>query len=154
VTYAGDVYGYRAARKAFAVLGVGGGGGRGGGRGGGGGGVKSDTSSRASSTVVMAAMRWHGLTMASLARQPSACLRQEWSPAKIGPSMHRRRLNSCDHPDRLVASVAYRRLDCTVYMKTDWGISLVSSDPMAMVAIPSLRIQRIALFSMLLYGSS
>jgi hypothetical protein len=34
----------------------------------------------------------------------------------------------------------------TVYMKTDWGISLFFLTPLALVAIPSLRIQRIALF--------
>jgi hypothetical protein len=33
-----------------------------------------------------------------------------------------------------------------VYMKTDWGISLLFLTPLALVAIPSLRIQRIALF--------
>src|SRR5216684_3988203 len=34
----------------------------------------------------------------------------------------------------------------TVYMKTDWGISLFFLTPLALVAIPSLRLQRIALF--------
>ena len=34
----------------------------------------------------------------------------------------------------------------TVYMKTDWGISLFFLTPLALVAIPSLRIQKIALF--------
>ena len=34
----------------------------------------------------------------------------------------------------------------TVYMKTDWGISLFFLTPLALIAIPSLRIQRIALF--------
>jgi 4-amino-4-deoxy-L-arabinose transferase-like glycosyltransferase len=34
----------------------------------------------------------------------------------------------------------------TVYMKTDWGISLFFLVPLALVAIPSLRIQRMALF--------
>ena len=33
-----------------------------------------------------------------------------------------------------------------VYMKTDWGISLFFLTPLALVAIPALRIQRIALF--------
>src|SRR6476661_3350872 len=33
-----------------------------------------------------------------------------------------------------------------VYMKTDWGISLFFLTPLALVAIPSLRIHRIALF--------
>jgi 4-amino-4-deoxy-L-arabinose transferase-like glycosyltransferase len=33
----------------------------------------------------------------------------------------------------------------TVYMKTDWGISLFFLTPLALVAIPALRIQRIAL---------
>ena len=33
-----------------------------------------------------------------------------------------------------------------VYMKTDWGISLFFLTPLALVAIPSLRIQKIALF--------
>src|ERR1700730_16996475 len=33
-----------------------------------------------------------------------------------------------------------------VYMKTDWGISLFFLTPLALVAIPSLRLQKIALF--------
>jgi 4-amino-4-deoxy-L-arabinose transferase-like glycosyltransferase len=34
----------------------------------------------------------------------------------------------------------------TVYMKTDWGISLFFLTPLSLVAIPALRIQKIALF--------
>jgi 4-amino-4-deoxy-L-arabinose transferase-like glycosyltransferase len=34
----------------------------------------------------------------------------------------------------------------TIYLKTDWGISLFFLTPLALVAIPSLRIQRMALF--------
>ena len=34
----------------------------------------------------------------------------------------------------------------TVYMKTDWGISLFFLTPLALVAIPSLRLQKIVLF--------
>src|SRR6266849_3227181 len=34
----------------------------------------------------------------------------------------------------------------TVYMKTDWGISLFFLTPLALVAIPSLRLHRMALF--------
>src|SRR5207248_2863831 len=34
----------------------------------------------------------------------------------------------------------------TIYMKTDWGISLFFLTPLALVAIPGLRLQRIALF--------
>jgi 4-amino-4-deoxy-L-arabinose transferase-like glycosyltransferase len=34
----------------------------------------------------------------------------------------------------------------TVYMKTDWGISLYFLTPLCLVALPGLRIQRIALF--------
>jgi len=34
----------------------------------------------------------------------------------------------------------------TVYMKTDWGISLFFLTPLALVAIPSLRVRKIALF--------
>ena len=35
----------------------------------------------------------------------------------------------------------------TVYMKTDWGIPLFFLTPLALVAIPSLRLQKIALFN-------
>ena len=35
----------------------------------------------------------------------------------------------------------------TVYMKTDWGISLFFLTPLALVAIPALRLQRMALFN-------
>ena len=34
----------------------------------------------------------------------------------------------------------------TVYMKTDWGISLFFLTPLALVAIPALRLQKMALF--------
>jgi hypothetical protein len=34
----------------------------------------------------------------------------------------------------------------TVYMKTDWGISLFFLTPLALVAIPALRVQKMALF--------
>jgi 4-amino-4-deoxy-L-arabinose transferase-like glycosyltransferase len=34
----------------------------------------------------------------------------------------------------------------TVYMKTDWGISLFFLTPLALLAIPALRVQKIALF--------
>jgi hypothetical protein len=34
-----------------------------------------------------------------------------------------------------------------VYMKTDWGISLFFLTPLALVAIPALRLQRMALFN-------
>src|SRR6202021_2670465 len=35
-----------------------------------------------------------------------------------------------------------------IYMKTDWGISLFFLTPLALVAIPSLRLRRTALFRM------
>ena len=35
----------------------------------------------------------------------------------------------------------------TVYLKTDWGISLFFLTPLALVAIPALRVQRRALFN-------
>src|SRR6266436_5738833 len=34
----------------------------------------------------------------------------------------------------------------TIYMKTDWGISLFFLTPLALIAIPGLRLQRMALF--------
>ena len=34
----------------------------------------------------------------------------------------------------------------TIYMKTDWGISLFFLMPLALVAIPALRVPKIALF--------
>src|SRR6202162_751174 len=36
----------------------------------------------------------------------------------------------------------------TVYMKTDWGISLFFLTPLALVTIPALRLQRMALFNL------
>ena len=39
-------------------------------------------------------------------------------------------------------------LDLHVYIKTDWGISLFFLVPLALVAIPSLRMRRIALFNL------
>ena len=33
-----------------------------------------------------------------------------------------------------------------IYMKTDWGISLFFLTPLALIAIPALRVRKVALF--------
>ena len=51
-----------------------------------------------------------------------------------------------DHPGVVAIGPPLGGLFFTVYMKTDWGISLFFLTPLALVAIPALRVQRIALF--------
>ena len=83
-----------------------------------------------------------------LLRQPSALFTRTWSR---GPNPGVNRLAGAqhlDHPGRGRDRAAARRAwSSTIYMKTDWGISLFFLMPLALVAIPALRLPRMALFS-------
>jgi 4-amino-4-deoxy-L-arabinose transferase-like glycosyltransferase len=83
---------------------------------------------------------------ATLARQPSAFFTQPWSRGK-NPSVNTSQaLNIWIIQIVVAIGPPLGGLIFTVYMKTDWGISLFFLTPLALVAIPALRVQRIALF--------
>src|SRR6266849_1728035 len=83
---------------------------------------------------------------AALARQPSALFAHAWSRGE-NPGVNASQAFNIWIIQIVVAiGPPVGGLIFTVYMKTDWGISLFFLTPLALVAIPSLRIRRIALF--------
>jgi 4-amino-4-deoxy-L-arabinose transferase-like glycosyltransferase len=81
-----------------------------------------------------------------LVRQPSALFTQAWSGGE-NPGVN---LSQALHIWIIQIVVAIGPplggLFFIVYMKTDWGISLFFLTPLALIAIPALRLRRIALF--------
>jgi len=87
-----------------------------------------------------------GLALAWTVRRPSAALARIWSRginAGVNPSQA---LNIWIIQIVVAVGPPLGGLFFTVYMKTDWGISLFFLTPLALVAIPALRLHRIALF--------
>jgi 4-amino-4-deoxy-L-arabinose transferase-like glycosyltransferase len=83
---------------------------------------------------------------ATVARQPLVFFTQPWSRGK-NPSVNTSQaLNIWIIQIVVAIGPPLGGLIFTVYMKTDWGISLFFLTPLALVAIPALRVQRIALF--------
>src|SRR6202011_6219468 len=93
------------------------------------------------------ALAWTPRWWVELVRQPLGLLPQ---PGARGADM---RVNTAQSHNIGLTQVVVAMgpplggLVFTVYMKTDWGISLFFLTPLALVAIPSLRLQRIALFN-------
>ena len=83
---------------------------------------------------------------ARLLRQPMALLTQPW-PLGAAPRVNLPQARNVWIIQAIVAiGPPLGALAFTVYMKTDWGISLFFLTPLALIAIPALRVQRIALF--------
>ncbi len=81
-----------------------------------------------------------------LVRQPSALFAHVWSAgANSGVNLSQAR-NVWIIQSIVAIGPPLGGLIFTIYMKTDWGISLFFLTPLALVAIPSLRVQRMALF--------
>jgi hypothetical protein len=81
-----------------------------------------------------------------LARQPSALVTRTWSRgANAGVNLSQA-LNIWIIQIVVAIGPPLGGLAFAVYMKTDWGISLFFLTPLALVAIPSLRLRRTALF--------
>jgi 4-amino-4-deoxy-L-arabinose transferase-like glycosyltransferase len=81
-----------------------------------------------------------------LARQPSALFTRTWSRGgNSGVNLSQAR-NIWIIQAIVAVGPPLGGLFFNVYMKTDWGISLFFLTPLALVAIPSLRIQKMALF--------
>jgi 4-amino-4-deoxy-L-arabinose transferase-like glycosyltransferase len=79
-------------------------------------------------------------------RHPSAWLARSWSRG-ANTSVNRSQALNIWMIQLIVAiGPPLGGLIFTVYMKTDWGISLFFLTPLALIAMPSLRVQRIALF--------
>jgi 4-amino-4-deoxy-L-arabinose transferase-like glycosyltransferase len=77
---------------------------------------------------------------------PPRWLRQAWSPGANGAINRSQALNVWIIQAIVAIGPPLGGLAFTVYMKTDWGISLFFLVPLALVAIPALRIPLFALF--------
>jgi 4-amino-4-deoxy-L-arabinose transferase-like glycosyltransferase len=82
----------------------------------------------------------------NLGRQSSALFARAWSQGAKRPVNVSQALNIWTIQIVVAIGPPLGGLIFTVYMKTDWGISLFFLTPLAFVAIPSLRLQKIALF--------
>src|SRR5438132_2987009 len=131
LTYAGDVYGLSSrAQSVQLVLGY----------------IGHNLALLAAPAVLAAiAMAWP-LRWATLARQPSALFAQAWSRGENRYVNASQALNIWIIQIIVAVGPPLGGLMFTVYMKTDWGISLFFLTPLALVAIPSLRIPARALF--------
>jgi 4-amino-4-deoxy-L-arabinose transferase-like glycosyltransferase len=92
------------------------------------------------------ALAWTPLSRAAWARRPSALLRRTWSGGGKRSVNLPQALNIWIIQIVVAVGPPLGGLIFTVYMKTDWGISLFFLTPLALVAIPALRLQRMALF--------
>src|SRR3981081_1688084 len=98
--------------------------------------------------VALGAIPWAGRPRwwATLVRQPLVLFTRAWSRGP-NPSVNASQaLNIWIIQIVVAIGPPLGGVIFTVYMKTDWGISLFFLPPLALVAIPSLRIQKIALF--------
>lgn len=93
-------------------------------------------------------LAWTPRWWVKLVRQPSALFRHVWSRAANPGVNLSQALNVWIIQLVVAVGPPFGAVFFTVYMKTDWGISLFFLTPLALVAIPRLRLQRIALFRM------
>jgi 4-amino-4-deoxy-L-arabinose transferase-like glycosyltransferase len=132
LTYAGDVYGLSSrAQSIQLVLGY----------------VGHNLALLALPVALAAiALAWTPRWWVKLVRQPSALFAHVWSAgANSGVNLSQAR-NVWIIQSIVAIGPPLGGLIFTIYMKTDWGISLFFLTPLALVAIPSLRVQRMALF--------
>src|SRR6202048_3039632 len=92
------------------------------------------------------ALAWRPRWWATLVRQPLALFTRAWSRGANSSVNASQALNIWIIQIVVAIGPPLGGLIFTVYMKTDWGISLFFLTPLALVAIPSLRLQKIALF--------
>ena len=79
-------------------------------------------------------------------RQPSALFSHTWSRGPNPGVNWSQALNVWIIQAVVAIGPVLGALAFMIYMKTDWGISLFFLTPLALVAIPALRLRRIALF--------
>ena len=126
LTYAGDVYGhFTRAQTAMLVLGY----------------VEHNLGLLAL-PVLIAALSLVGMSL----RRPLAALARVWSPGANSGVNLPQALNVWIIQIVVAVGPPLGGLIFSVYMKTDWGISLFFLTPLALVAIPPLRLPNIALF--------
>jgi len=132
LTYAGDVYGLSSrAQSIQLVLGY----------------VGHNLALLAAPVALAAiALAWRPRWWATLVRQPLALFTRAWSRGANASVNASQALNIWIIQIVVAIGPPLGGLIFTVYMKTDWGISLFFLTPLALVAIPSLRLQKIALF--------
>jgi 4-amino-4-deoxy-L-arabinose transferase-like glycosyltransferase len=127
LTYAGDVYGLSSrAQSAALVLGY--------------------VGHNLALLAVPVALAGLALAWTNLVRHPSAMWACLWSRGTNPGVNSAQALNVWIIQTVVAVGPPLGGLIFTVYMKTDWGISLFFLTPLALVAIPALRVQRIALF--------
>jgi len=126
LTYAGDVYGHvTRAQCAMLVLGY----------------IEHNLGLLAL-PVAIVALALIGVSL----RGPQAAFARVWSPGANASVNRTQALNVWIIQLIVAIGPPLGALIFTVYMKTDWGISLFFLAPLALVAIPSLRVPGIALF--------
>jgi 4-amino-4-deoxy-L-arabinose transferase-like glycosyltransferase len=132
LTYAGDVYGLSSRAQSIAlVLGY----------------IGHNLALLAAPLALAAiALAWTPRWWAKLLGQPSALLAHAWSRGPNPGVNTSQALNIWIIQLVVAIGPPLGGLIFTIYMKTDWGISLFFLTPLAVVAIPRLRIQKIALF--------
>jgi 4-amino-4-deoxy-L-arabinose transferase-like glycosyltransferase len=132
LTYAGDVYGLSSrAQNIQLVLGY----------------IGHNLALLAAPVVLAAiALAWRPRWWATLVRHPLSLLTRPWCRGANAGVNVSQALNIWIIQIVVAIGPPLGGLIFTVYMKTDWGISLFFLTPLALVAIPSLRLQRIALF--------
>src|SRR5437879_795845 len=92
------------------------------------------------------ALAWRPRWWATLVRQPVVLFARAWSRGGNSGVNVSQALNIWIIQIVVAVGPPLGGVIFTIYMKTDWGISLFFLTPLALVAIPSLRIQKIALF--------
>jgi 4-amino-4-deoxy-L-arabinose transferase-like glycosyltransferase len=132
LTYAGDVYGLSSrAQSAHLVLGY----------------VGHNLALLAVPiALAVLALAFRRRWWVTLMRHPLALLTQPWSRGANAGVNGSQALNIWIIQTVVAIGPPLGGLFFTVYMKTDWGISLFFLTPLALVAIPSLRLQKRALF--------
>src|SRR6202521_460221 len=131
LTYAGDVYGLSSrAQSVQLILGY----------------IGHNLALLAAPVALAAiALAWPS-RWATSARQPLALFTRAWSRGENRGVNASQALNIWIIQIVVAIGPPLGGLIFTVYMKTDWGISLFFLTPLALVAIPALRVQRMALF--------
>jgi uncharacterized membrane protein (UPF0136 family) len=92
------------------------------------------------------ALAWFPRWWTTLAQHPAALFTRPWSRG-LNPGVNiSQAINVWIIQIVVAIGPPLGGLIFIIYMKTDWGISLFFLTPLALVAVPSLRLQKIALF--------
>jgi 4-amino-4-deoxy-L-arabinose transferase-like glycosyltransferase len=92
------------------------------------------------------ALAWFPRWWTSLARHPSLLFTRPWSRGANPGVNISQAINIWIIQIVVAIGPPLGALIFSIYIKTDWGISLFFLTPLALIAIPSLRLQKIALF--------